>query len=147
MLAAAAVGVPRPSRPLLSLRPPRLTTTSGTGGGGGGSPVLAVLYAHLGPIRSVAFSPCGRFLGLAEPRDFVHIYDVAGGGAGGGGGGGGGGGLPFGRAQEIDLFGEVGGLAWSPDADALYVGVHDVTYGSLMEFHRTDYRRESWALF
>ncbi|GAB0497876.1 hypothetical protein MMPV_009213 [Pyropia vietnamensis] len=128
---------------------------SGGGGcnGGTGSPVLAVLYAHLGPVRSVAFSPCGRFLGLAEPRDFVHIYDVAGGGAGGGGcgggshGGGGGGSLPFGRAQEIDLFGEVGGLAWSPDADALYVGVHDVTYGSLMEFHRTDYRRESWALF
>lgn len=115
----------------------------GGGGGGDGSPVLAVLYAHLGPIRSVAFSPCGRFLGLAEPRDFVHVYDVAGGGAGGGGGGGG---LPFGRAQEIDLFGEVGGLAWSPDGDALFVGIHDVTYGSLMEFHRTDYRRESWAL-
>ncbi|KAK1858907.1 hypothetical protein I4F81_001506 [Pyropia yezoensis] len=50
------------------------------------------------------------------------------------------------RVWDIDLFGEVGGLAWSPDGDALFVGIHDVTYGSLMEFHRTDYRRESWAL-
>lgn len=30
----------------------------------------------MGAIRSLRFSPDGRFLAMAEPADFVHIYDV-----------------------------------------------------------------------
>jgi WD40 repeat protein len=37
---------------------------------------LAVLPGRMGAIRSLRFSSDGRFLAVAEPADFVHIYDV-----------------------------------------------------------------------
>eukprot|EP00170_Pyropia_yezoensis_P006368 contig_25910_g6388 len=46
-----------------------------------------------GPVRSLRFSPCGRLLAVAEPRDYVRVMDVASvarrGGSGGAGPGGG----------------------------------------------------------
>ena len=39
-------------------------------------------------------------------------------------------------SQEIDLFGEIAGISLSPDGDALFVGIADRTYGSLMQFRR-----------
>lgn len=30
----------------------------------------------MGAIRALRFSPCGRFLAVSEPADFVHIYDA-----------------------------------------------------------------------
>ena len=30
----------------------------------------------MGAVRSLRFSPDGRFLAMAEPADFVHIFDV-----------------------------------------------------------------------
>lgn len=82
---------------------------------------VAVLKGRLGAIRSLRFSSDGRFLALAEPADFVHIYDVAAG---------------FQREQEIDLFGEVSGISFSPDSQSLFVGIADLTYGSLLEYSR-----------
>ena len=43
----------------------------------------------------------------------------------------------------IDLFGEVAGISFTPDSEALFVAVTDLRYRSLMEFHR---RRPSLAL-
>jgi len=37
---------------------------------------LARLVGHMGAVRSLRFSPDGRFLAMAEPADFVHIFDV-----------------------------------------------------------------------
>ncbi|XP_020250587.1 uncharacterized WD repeat-containing protein C2A9.03-like isoform X2 [Asparagus officinalis] len=82
---------------------------------------LAVLKGRMGAIRGIKFSADGRFMAMAEPADFVHVFDV---GAG------------YCEAQEIDLFGEIAGISFSPDTEALFVGIADRTYGSLLEFRR-----------
>jgi WD40 repeat protein len=84
---------------------------------------LSVLGAHVGAMRSLRFSSCGRFIAMAEPCDFVHIYDVTRG--------------DFGLAQEIDLFGEIAGISISPDSHSLFIGMYDRNYGSLLEFERS----------
>ena len=38
---------------------------------------FATLKAHMGAVRSLRFSPDGRTLAVAEPADFVDLYDVA----------------------------------------------------------------------
>ncbi|CAK9878240.1 unnamed protein product [Sphagnum jensenii] len=83
---------------------------------------LAVLKGRIGAIRSIRFTADGRFMAMAEPADFVHVFDTK---------------QDFAKCQEIDLFGEVAGISFSPDAEALYVGVADRTYGSLLEFNRS----------
>jgi len=82
---------------------------------------FAVLKGNMGAIRGLKFTPEGRFLAMAEPADFVHIFDTQSG---------------FLQSQEIDLFGEIAGISFSPDTEALYVGVADRTYGSLLEYKR-----------
>ena len=37
---------------------------------------IARLVGNMGAIRSLRFSPNGRFLAMAEPADFVHVFDV-----------------------------------------------------------------------
>ncbi|XP_078440006.1 putative WD repeat-containing protein C2A9.03 [Wolffia australiana] len=88
-----------------------------------GSGALCALRGNLGAVRSLRFSPDGRLLAAAEPADFVHLFDVA---------------SSFDRRQEIDFFGEISGLSFSPHhADALFIGVWDRTYGSLLQFRRS----------
>eukprot|EP00743_Colponemidia_sp_Colp-15_P008778 GILK01009578.1.p1 GENE.GILK01009578.1~~GILK01009578.1.p1 ORF type:complete len:454 (-),score=51.25 GILK01009578.1:335-1657(-) len=85
---------------------------------------LAVLGGRLGAIRSIHFSDDGELLSMAEPADFVHVFEVSSG---------------FRRSQVIDLFGEVAGISFAPHgASALFIGVADRTYGSLMEFRRKE---------
>jgi WD40 repeat protein len=83
---------------------------------------VCVLGAHVGAMRSLRFSSCGRLLAMAEPRDFVHVYDITRG--------------DFSVAQEIDLFGEIAGISISPDSGALFIGMYDRNYGSLLEYER-----------
>ncbi|CAM6129249.1 unnamed protein product [Calypogeia fissa] len=83
---------------------------------------LAVLKGRIGAIRSIRFSSDGRFMAMAEPADFVHIFDTK---------------QDYNLSQEIDIFGEVAGISFSPDTEALFVGVADRTYGSLLEFNRS----------
>eukprot|EP00262_Sarcandra_glabra_P013641 TRINITY_DN382_c0_g1_i8.p1 TRINITY_DN382_c0_g1~~TRINITY_DN382_c0_g1_i8.p1 ORF type:complete len:300 (-),score=28.64 TRINITY_DN382_c0_g1_i8:550-1449(-) len=82
---------------------------------------LAVLKGRMGAIRALKFTSDGRFMAMAEPADFVHIYDTESG---------------YCKEQEIDLFGEIAGISFSPDTEALFVGVADRTYGSMLEFNR-----------
>ncbi|GAX76759.1 hypothetical protein CEUSTIGMA_g4206.t1 [Chlamydomonas eustigma] len=85
---------------------------------------VARLVGKMGAIRSLRFSPDGRFLrflAMAEPADFVHVYDVKAG---------------YQQVQHVDLFGEIAGIAFSPHSDAFFVGIADVTYSSLLEFER-----------
>ncbi|KAL6900797.1 hypothetical protein ACP4OV_005473 [Aristida adscensionis] len=82
---------------------------------------VAVLGGKMGSIRCIKFSSDGRFLATAEPVDFIHIYDSY---------------ADYGKAHDIDLFGEVAGLSFSPDNEAFYVGIADQTYGGLIEFKK-----------
>jgi hypothetical protein len=58
---------------------------------------------------------------MAEPADFVHIFDVGSG---------------YRRKQVVDFFGEISGISFSPDTEALFIGVHDRTYSSLLQYNR-----------
>ncbi|XP_061968947.1 uncharacterized WD repeat-containing protein C2A9.03-like isoform X3 [Populus nigra] len=82
---------------------------------------LAVLKGNMGAIRGLKFSSDGRFLAMAEPADFVHVFDTQ---------------SDYVKCQEIDIFGEIAGISFSPDTEALFVGIADRTYGSLLEFNR-----------
>ncbi|KAK7410543.1 hypothetical protein VNO78_01393 [Psophocarpus tetragonolobus] len=82
---------------------------------------MAVLKGKMGAIRALRFTSDGRFLAMAEPADFVHIFDTHSG---------------YVKGQEIDLFGEIAGISFSPDTEALFVAIADRTYGSLLEFNR-----------
>jgi hypothetical protein len=61
-------------------------------------------------------------MAMAEPRDFVHIYYLSPG--------------KFDNNQEIDLFGELAGISFSPDPESLFVGIFDRNCGSLLDFER-----------
>ncbi|GMP64862.1 hypothetical protein CsSME_00025927 [Camellia sinensis var. sinensis] len=58
---------------------------------------------------------------LVGHLDFVHVYDTKSG---------------YEKEQEIDFFGEISGMSFSPDTESLFIGVWDRTYGSLLEFGR-----------
>ncbi|KAF2605993.1 hypothetical protein F2Q68_00044505 [Brassica cretica] len=79
---------------------------------------FAVLRGNLGAIRSIRYTSDGKYMAMAEPADFVHVYDVSKG---------------YETEQEIDFFGEISGISFSPDTEALFIGVWDRTYGSLLE--------------
>ncbi|GAB4845063.1 hypothetical protein Ancab_038469 [Ancistrocladus abbreviatus] len=93
---------------------------------------LEVLKGRMGAVRAVKFSSDGRFMAMAEPADFVHIFDTKSG---------------YEKGQEIDLFGEIAGLSFSPDTEALFVGVADRTYGSVLEFNRRHHNQYLEAVF
>ncbi|GLT79514.1 hypothetical protein SLA2020_510000 [Shorea laevis] len=82
---------------------------------------VAVLKGNLGAIRSIRYTSDGKYMAIAEPADFVHVYDVKSG---------------YVREQEIDFFGEISGISFSPDTESLFIGVWDRTYGSLLEYGR-----------
>ncbi|XP_044952671.1 uncharacterized WD repeat-containing protein C2A9.03-like isoform X1 [Hordeum vulgare subsp. vulgare] len=85
------------------------------------SKAVHVLKGNLGAIRSIHFTSDGQFLAMAEPADFVHIFDTQ---------------SDYNQRQELDFFGEISGISFSPDMDALFVGVCDRTYGSLLQYGR-----------
>ncbi|WVZ94945.1 hypothetical protein U9M48_040771 [Paspalum notatum var. saurae] len=80
-----------------------------------------VLRGNIGAIRSIRFTSDGQFLSMAEAADFVHIFDIK---------------SDYNKRQELDFFGEVSGMSFSPDTDTLYIGISDRTFGSLLQFGR-----------
>ncbi|KAK7829297.1 putative wd repeat-containing protein c2a9.03 [Quercus suber] len=82
---------------------------------------VAVLKGNLGAIRSIRYTSDGQYMAMAEPADFVHVYDAKNG---------------YEKEQEIDFFGEISGVSFSPDTESLFIGVWDRTYGSLLEYGR-----------
>ncbi|KAI8140995.1 WD40-repeat-containing domain protein [Fennellomyces sp. T-0311] len=95
------------------------------------SRALHVLEGKAGAIRSLQFSHDGRFLIAAEPIDFVHIYDAT----------------SYEHSQVIDMFGEIAGVALTPEDQALYVAnaedrlsiaSTDYRIGGIFEFQKDD---------
>ncbi|KAB1202910.1 putative WD repeat-containing protein C2A9.03 [Morella rubra] len=82
---------------------------------------VAFLKGNLGAIRSIRYTSDGQYMAMAEPADFVHVYDVKNG---------------YEEEQEIDFFGEISGISFSPDTESLFIGVWDRKYGSLLEYGR-----------
>ena len=59
-------------------------------------------------------------MAMAEPADFVRIFDV---------------GSRYNKQQELDFFGEISGMSFSPDTEAFFV-VWDRIYGGLLQYDR-----------
>ncbi|KAF9605452.1 hypothetical protein IFM89_017471 [Coptis chinensis] len=76
---------------------------------------------RMGAIRAIKFSSDGDSWQCPSQPDFVHIYDTQ---------------SEYSREQEIDLFGEIARISFSPDTKDLFVAVADRTYGSLLEYNR-----------
>jgi WD40 repeat protein len=76
------------------------------------------LGSILGAVRCAKYSPDGRWLVFSEPADFVHIYDTK----------------SIGDCQVIDFFGNISGLAFSPDSSLLSVSVADTMFGCISDF-------------
>lgn len=93
---------------------------------------LTILKGHMGAIRAIRFSTDGGFMAMAEPADFVHIFDSQ---------------SNCEIGQEIDVFGEIGGISFSPDTEALFIGISDRTYGSVMEFNRRRHNQYLEVIF
>ncbi|CAA6659802.1 unnamed protein product [Spirodela intermedia] len=85
------------------------------------SSAISVLKGNLGAIRSIRYSSDGQFMMMAEPADFVHIYNTK---------------QNYQRRQEIDFFGEISGFSLSADGESLYIGVWDRIYASLLHYGR-----------
>ena len=82
---------------------------------------LKVLGTVLGAARSVRFSSCKKFLAFSEPSDYIHLYDVQ---------------SNYRDAQVLDFFGNIAGIAFSPDSSRLSVAISDSMFGCLLEFRR-----------
>lgn len=90
------------------------------------SKAVVVLKGNPSAIRSIRFTSDGQFMAMAEPSDFVHLHDVKNG---------------YEREQEIDFFGEISGVSFSPDTASLFIGIWDRSYESLLQCCR---RRSYW---
>ena len=77
------------------------------------------LGSLLGAVRSAKFSNNGKWLAFSEPADFVHVYDTHNG---------------YRECQILDFFGNISGIAFSPDSSKLSISVADTMFGSLVDF-------------
>ncbi|PKA57780.1 Katanin p80 WD40 repeat-containing subunit B1 like [Apostasia shenzhenica] len=80
---------------------------------------VSVLKGNLGAVRSIRYSADGRFMIVAEPADFVHIFSTK---------------ADYKKRQELDFFGEISGVALSPEDESLFIGVWDRVYSSLLQY-------------
>ncbi|CAH0048007.1 unnamed protein product [Clonostachys solani] len=89
---------------------------------GNSTPVMSIL-CELSSARSLKFSPLGSgepVLVAAEEADYINIID----------------GKTFRKKQTIDLFGEIGGVAFAEEGQQLNVLVSDTRRGGLIQFDR-----------
>ncbi|CAO3653293.1 unnamed protein product [Cunninghamella echinulata] len=81
---------------------------------------LHTLGANVGGVRSLHFSNDGKYLAMAEPIDFVHIFQTH----------------NYEKSQVIDFFGEISGVSFTPDDQALFIANNDERTGGISEFQR-----------
>jgi WD40 repeat protein len=81
---------------------------------------VAVLHGNMAAIRCIRYTSDGKFMAMSESTDFLHIFDVASG---------------YTRRQEVEFYGEVSGISFSPDSETLFLGAN-AGNNNLMEFRR-----------
>ncbi|KAK4528339.1 hypothetical protein GAYE_SCF55G6279 [Galdieria yellowstonensis] len=86
---------------------------------------IHTLPARMDAVRSVRFSPNGRYFAMAEHTDFVHIYDLSR--------------RAFEEREEVDVFGDISGVAFTKDCESIFIGIRDNEYGGIMELEREKY--------
>lgn len=84
-------------------------------------PVALLRAEGGGAVRSLRYAPDGSALAAAEPADFVTLYDARRG---------------YAHAQCIDLFGEIAGVAFTPEGRRFSIAVADAHYGSTLQFEK-----------
>ncbi|KAI1317996.1 hypothetical protein EDD11_007379 [Mortierella claussenii] len=73
-------------------------------------------------VRSLRYSPCGRYLFMAEDCNYVHVVDTT---------------SDYSVAQKIDFVGDISGIGLTPDGESLYVGVsNSQDLSSILEFEQ-----------
>lgn len=89
---------------------------------GAGTPVASI-WCDIAGARSLRFSPLGGgqpVLVAAEEADYINVIDAR----------------TFEKKQPIDIFGEIGGVAFSDEGRELNVLVSDPHRGGLLQFER-----------
>lgn len=84
---------------------------------------IAAISADMAGVRSLRFSPLGsgkRVLVAAEPADIVSVIDAE----------------SYESKQNLDFFGEIGGTAFAPDGQDLFVANCDDMRGGIMEYKK-----------
>jgi hypothetical protein len=71
-------------------------------------------------IRCIRYTSDGKFMAMPESAAFLHIFDVASG---------------YMRRQEVEFFGNISGISFSPDTESLFLGAKAGNNNNLMEFH------------
>ncbi|KAF2029997.1 WD40 repeat-like protein [Setomelanomma holmii] len=85
---------------------------------------LTVLTSELSIPRSLRFSPVGsgpRVLIAAEADDYVNVIDAR----------------TFDSKQVFDFFGPIGGTAFAPDGQSLFIANGERRFGGIIELDRT----------
>lgn len=94
---------------------------------------LTVMTSQLSIPRSLHFSPLGsggpRVLVAAEADDYVNIIDAVG----------------WESKQVCDFFGPIGGVAFTPDGQSLFVANTERRFGGVVEMERVGWGRGSWS--
>lgn len=87
---------------------------------------LVVLQTELSGARSLRFSPLGsgrRILAAAEEADYINIIEAG----------------SFQTKQTFDMFGELGGISFTPDGSDLLALCCDPFRGGLLQLNRCDH--------
>ncbi|CAG7556860.1 unnamed protein product [Fusarium equiseti] len=105
----------------------------------GVSTPLCTIRSEMAGVRNLRFSPVGsgeRVLVAAEEADYINIINAQ----------------TFGKKQTVDIFGEIGGVAFTNDGQDLNVLVSDRDRGGLLQLERSGlgpepYFRNSWRRY
>jgi DNA-binding beta-propeller fold protein YncE len=93
---------------------------------------LTVLTSELSVPRSIRFSPLGsgpRVLVAAEADDYISIIDAQ----------------TFASKQVFDFFGTIGGTAFTPDGQSLFIANGERRFGGIIELERTGWTGSATA--
>lgn len=84
-----------------------------------------MLTSKMCPVRSVRFSPDGLTLAMVEEMDYVSFFHVP---------------SLFERSSNIDFFGDISGVDFTPDSEKFYVGCAEADRGGIIEMTKPKWR-------